>query len=194
MRANPIVGTASAVSGITIGTYGEKEDAMKENMFQMHELEAFLGDHVEDFDIEAIIGEATEIDCSDGNRYWKEGIDLNAICQKHDVSGRKTAAEICSELGIDFGGIEYDGVGYEFVTDPSDGYGNVCTGNNECAVGFTAYAVKSKGRPDEDGLIDAYCIEWAVPENAESTDDVDWDDPFRVQEYGAFDPESGRII
>lgn len=59
---------------------------MEKKLFQKHELDAFLGDYKGDFDVEAIIGEATEVDYRTGNRYWREGIDLGAICEAHDRS------------------------------------------------------------------------------------------------------------
>ena len=54
------------------------------NLYQEYELEAYLGEHIEDFDVEAIVDEATEIDYKTGNRYWKDGIDLAEICAKHE--------------------------------------------------------------------------------------------------------------
>lgn len=54
------------------------------NVFQPYELDAFLGDHIGDYDIDGIIAEATELDYEDGNRYWKEEIDLNEICERHE--------------------------------------------------------------------------------------------------------------
>ena len=56
---------------------------MERKIYQDYELDAYLGEHAEDFDREAIIDEATEIDYRTGNRYWKEDIDLNEICQRH---------------------------------------------------------------------------------------------------------------
>lgn len=57
-------------------------------IFQQYELDAYLGDFAGDFDVEAILDEATEVG-QDGNRYWKEGIDLAAICERHDLSTSK---------------------------------------------------------------------------------------------------------
>lgn len=57
----------------------------KREPFQMYELEAYLGDFVESYDIGAIIGEATEIDCCSGNRYWVDDIDLADICSRHEL-------------------------------------------------------------------------------------------------------------
>ena len=60
---------------------------MERKLYQEHELEAYLGEHMEDFDVEAIVDEATEIDPRTGNRYWKDGIDdvdIAEICERHD--------------------------------------------------------------------------------------------------------------
>ena len=84
------------------------------NLYQEYELEAYLGESIDDFDIEAIVDEATEIDYSDGNRYWKEGIDLAEICAKHDraianmtikdhISGRNVEVEVVSSEQISDG-------------------------------------------------------------------------------------------
>ena len=54
----------------------------------MYELEAFLGGYASDFDVNAIIEEATVVDGS-GNRYWKEGIDLNGICRRNERSNQE---------------------------------------------------------------------------------------------------------
>ena len=61
---------------------------MKENIFQMYELEAFLGEYIDDYDIDAIIDEATETSYKDGNRYWKVDADeLSKIAARHDITG-----------------------------------------------------------------------------------------------------------
>lgn len=52
--------------------------------FEMCSLEAYLGDFVGDFDVEAIVDEATVIDYRTGKRCWKGGIDLVEICRKHE--------------------------------------------------------------------------------------------------------------
>ena len=52
--------------------------------FERHELDSYLGDFAEDFDVDAILEEATVVDPRTGNRYWREGIDLAEICQRHD--------------------------------------------------------------------------------------------------------------
>ena len=60
---------------------------MKDNLFQMHELDALLGDFKDDFDVEGIIQEATEVR-EDGNRYWTVfEEDLNEILARHDKFG-----------------------------------------------------------------------------------------------------------
>ena len=55
------------------------------SIFQQYELDAYLGDFADDFDVDAIIEEVTEVD-RNGNRFWKEDIDLAEICQRHDLS------------------------------------------------------------------------------------------------------------
>lgn len=50
------------------------------NIFYRYQLEAFLGDLIKDFDIEAIIDEITEISFTGANRFWKDGIDKDALC------------------------------------------------------------------------------------------------------------------
>ena len=58
---------------------------MKHNLFQMSELDALLGDYKQDFDVEGIIADATEID-EDGDRVWTDISDeeMNAILERHD--------------------------------------------------------------------------------------------------------------
>lgn len=57
---------------------------MKENLFQMSELEALLGDYKQDFDVQGIIDEATEID-ADGDRVWTVfGDELSEVLERHD--------------------------------------------------------------------------------------------------------------
>lgn len=57
---------------------------MKENLFQMSELDALLGDYKQDFDVQDIIDEATEID-ADGDRVWTVfGDELSEVLERHD--------------------------------------------------------------------------------------------------------------
>lgn len=61
---------------------------MKENLFQQYELDALLGDHADDFDIDGILEDATEID-EDGDRIWTAfGDDLYAILESNDLTRR----------------------------------------------------------------------------------------------------------
>ena len=55
------------------------------NIFQQYELDAYLGDFAGDFDVDAIVEDATEVG-ADGNRYWRDDINLAEICQQHDLS------------------------------------------------------------------------------------------------------------
>lgn len=59
---------------------------MDKKLFQKHELDAYLGGFDADFDVDAIVEEATEVDYRTGSRYWREDIDLAAICAAHDLS------------------------------------------------------------------------------------------------------------
>lgn len=61
---------------------GDRFDEME--MFTESGLEAFLGDFSDAFDVDAFIDEATEIDYRTGNRYWRDDVDLNEICARHD--------------------------------------------------------------------------------------------------------------
>ena len=56
------------------------------DLFEECQLGEYLGDFRDDFDVDAIIEESTEIDYGDGNRYWRDGIDLAEICARHDTS------------------------------------------------------------------------------------------------------------
>ena len=63
---------------------------MTKSIFQMCELAAYLGDFVDDYDIDAIVEEATEIDYSNGNRYWIEDIrdeDFAEIVRRNELPG-----------------------------------------------------------------------------------------------------------
>lgn len=51
-------------------------------LFEAYELDAFLGEFISEFDVDAIIDDATYI--KGGKRYWKNGIDINDICKKHE--------------------------------------------------------------------------------------------------------------
>ena len=63
------------------------EDATGRELYQEHELLAYLGDYADDFDLDAIRDEATEIDYRTGKTYWREGVDLNEIARKHEKGG-----------------------------------------------------------------------------------------------------------
>lgn len=52
--------------------------------FEMHELESYLGEFADDFDIDAILDDATVVNPYDGNRYWRVNIDLAEICRNHE--------------------------------------------------------------------------------------------------------------
>ena len=53
------------------------------DLFQEYQLDSFLGDSPDDYDIDAIIDEATYIDYQNGNRYWRDDMDLNDIAERN---------------------------------------------------------------------------------------------------------------
>ena len=60
---------------------------MKDNLFQQYELDAFLGDYADDFDVDGIIEDATEVD-PDGDRIWTTfGDDFIEIVKRHEKKG-----------------------------------------------------------------------------------------------------------
>ena len=69
---------------VHIDYYGQPRDP---EPYQRHELEAFLGDYLADYDIDAIEDEATEYDPATGRRYWtpEAASDLWSICERHEL-------------------------------------------------------------------------------------------------------------
>ena len=64
---------------------------MKQNLFQQYELDALLGDYADDYDVDAIVEEATEVD-ADGDRVWTAfGNELDDIIERHDLTRRPKA-------------------------------------------------------------------------------------------------------
>ena len=58
--------------------------AEKVGQFDRHELEALLGEFVDDYDVDGIIEVATAL-CDDGNRYWKVyGEELNEVVKQFE--------------------------------------------------------------------------------------------------------------
>lgn len=55
------------------------------NLFTIDELLGFLGSYADEYDIDAIVDEVTEIDYRTGNRYWIEldESELFNICEAH---------------------------------------------------------------------------------------------------------------
>ena len=51
--------------------------------YQRHELEAYLGEP-DAYDVDAIEAEATEYDPETGRTYWRRGVDLAAIAERHE--------------------------------------------------------------------------------------------------------------
>lgn len=54
-----------------------------DKLFEMYELEAYMGDYADDFDVEAIIDEATYVDAN-GNRRWRADVTIDEIVAKYD--------------------------------------------------------------------------------------------------------------
>ena len=58
--------------------------AERTGRFERYDLECLLGDFIDDFDIEGIIDEATDVD-NNGNRYWiVDDEQLNVILEAHE--------------------------------------------------------------------------------------------------------------
>ena len=58
------------------------------SLYQEYELEALIGsENIEDFDVDAIRDELTEVDYQDGNRYWRDldADEVNAIVASHEL-------------------------------------------------------------------------------------------------------------
>lgn len=53
------------------------------NRFDYYELEAYLGEWTYQYDMDAIIDDATVVDYETGDRFWKDDIDLWEICEAH---------------------------------------------------------------------------------------------------------------
>ena len=65
---------------------GEEPANLETGQYQRHELEAFLGDYVSAYDVEAIEAEATTYDPRTGRAVWTpEAVrDLWSICERHE--------------------------------------------------------------------------------------------------------------
>lgn len=55
-------------------------------IYQRAELVAYLGDYVDDYDVDAIEAEATEYDPKTSRTYWKRGINLWEVCERHEIA------------------------------------------------------------------------------------------------------------
>lgn len=70
-------------------TYEGYEDATylyrRGSLFQQCELDELLGEFADDYDVDGIVEDATEMDYKTGNRYWVVSDDeLNAIIEAHE--------------------------------------------------------------------------------------------------------------
>lgn len=55
------------------------------SLFQQYELDDLLGEFADDYDVDGIVEDATEMDYKTGNRYWVVNDDeLNAIIEAHE--------------------------------------------------------------------------------------------------------------
>lgn len=61
-------------------------------IYQRYELEAYLGDYTDDYDLEAIEAEATEYDPKTSRTYWKRDVDLWSVCERHELAAYYPAA------------------------------------------------------------------------------------------------------
>lgn len=78
--------TATAAHLPTCEYYGDGEEPadLEAGQYQRHELEAFLGEYVDAYDVDAIEAEATTYVYSEDKRYWRKFIDLAAIAERHE--------------------------------------------------------------------------------------------------------------
>ena len=122
-----------------------------DNIFQMYELEAYLGDFVGDFDVDAIVAEVTEVDYRTGNRCWKqlEPDELVGIVRRHEKvwEGEGWYAIRFSDGGMDW---TNDGpVWFEVEDDLVDEYMAAWDAATETHVPYVEY--KGDGdKPDTD--------------------------------------------
>ena len=61
------------------------KDAQGREIFEECNFIAYFGGYEDDFDLDAIRDEATEIDYRTGNRYWKDDIDFEEIVARHQI-------------------------------------------------------------------------------------------------------------
>lgn len=60
--------------------------------YQRAELLAYLGDYTDDYDVDAIESEATETDPKTSRVFWRRGIDLWTICERHELTEYRPTA------------------------------------------------------------------------------------------------------
>lgn len=66
-----------------------KRQSEKKEPYERYVLESYLGEYVDEFDVDAIEEEVTKFDFKTGKRIWRdEDIDLDEICQKYDLRNR----------------------------------------------------------------------------------------------------------
>lgn len=85
----------------------EEEDEMSDRPFNIDELYDFLGEFVEDFDIQGILDDATECDPINGNRFWKTSAldpdDFQRIVDAHEKTiHEETLENVADAIGTAF--------------------------------------------------------------------------------------------
>ncbi len=91
--------------------------------FQDHELDAMLGEFANDYDREGIIEEATEIDYTTGNRYWKvDEEELNQIIANHEREDWEKEVIENIDFLLDGGSFEFEGETYFAQNKTVKGY------------------------------------------------------------------------
>lgn len=94
----------------------------RRRLYQPYELESYLGDYIDDYDLDAIVNDATEIDYLTNDRYWIDDIDLAEIVDRHmrRRANRRRAMRKRAESYID---LIIDGdFGEAIVWDDADDY------------------------------------------------------------------------
>lgn len=67
------------------------QDADPAPLYQRAELDAYLGDYSDDYDVDAIEAEATEYDPKTGRRTWRPNVDLWEVCERHEIAEYRPA-------------------------------------------------------------------------------------------------------
>ena len=90
------------------------------------------------------------------------------------------------EMKKDYGYVEFAGEEYVLIQD-------AYLDDTE----YVADAIKADDKPDEDGYVTVYKVEWEIiyPDAEDEGDRCDWDNPAEVREAGAqFNLEDGSVF